>query len=165
MRQLRDRVPVAADALAAWKLRDMMTPVASSQGDVSTGSFLTNLRKQARSDPEGQAALFTDPAVAQNVRDLETVANQFRSVEKNANASKTGLTNYVLGAAGGLGGALTSGNLAAALSVLGGSVGAPYVAGKMLTSPAAIALASARAGPRPPINSRVAGLLGHLANQ
>jgi hypothetical protein len=165
LQQLRQRVPEAADALASYNLRNMATAKPSSQGDVSTGSFLTNLRKQQQQDPEGHAALYTDPAAAQDVRDLGTVAGQFREVEKNMNASKTGKTGLIIGAGGAAGAGYAHSGIPGALAVLGSTLASPYLAGKLLTNPDMIRLAATRPGPRPPMDYKAAGLLGYLANQ
>ena len=163
LQQLRDRVPEAADALAAYRLRSMQQAVPSQQGDVSTGSFLTNLRRQQRSDPEGTAALFTDPTVQQNVKDLTTTANQFRGVEKNMNAPNTAVTSLLLSLGGQLAAGYGLGGARGVGGVLAGNLGAPYVAGKFLTNPALIKLMAAQPGASTPMSGRVAGLLGAAA--
>jgi hypothetical protein len=164
--QLRDQLPTAADAIAAAKLRDMQTAKPSQQGETSTGTFLTNARRQIRDDPEGTRALFNNPQVAQNLDDLVTVADRFRSVEKNMNTSKTAPTNRMLemGPRAVMAGAM--GGLPAAAGMIGTDMLLPSLVRRGLTSPAGIRVASTPAGPRLPIDSpRVAGLLGYLANQ
>jgi hypothetical protein len=167
MQQLRDRVPQAADALGAYQLRRAAQAKPSQQGagdTTSTGTFLTTMRKQQLDRQEGTAALYNDPAVASNVNDLLAVAAKLRETERLANISGTSGATQVatfiprLAAAGFYGGPM--GAAASAASDM-----APYGLAKYLTSRPAIALASARPGPRPPIDSRVAGLLGYLANQ
>ena len=148
LQQLRDRVPAAADALAAWKLRQIQAAKPSAPGDTSIGSFRTELRKQYRNDPEGTASLFSDPSVSGKVDDLARVADQFHAVEQNANTSRTGATNLVLGLGGMTGSAYMSGGLPGLAATLGTTLGAPWAAGKALTSPAAIRLASTPPGPR-----------------
>jgi hypothetical protein len=163
MQQLRDRVPEAADALAAYKLRSMAAAKPSALGDTSTGTFATNLRAMGRNDPEGTRALFSDPSVAQNVRDLGTVANQFRDVERNANTSKTGIANAVLGLGGQLANAAMGGGVEGAAAVGLGSLGLPYVGGRIITNPGLIKLMAAQRGAATPMRGRVAGLLGAQA--
>ena len=164
--QLRDQLPAAADAIAAAKLRDMQTAKPSQQGDVSTGTFLTNARAQMRDDPEGTRALFSDPLVSQKLDDLVTVADQLRSVEKNMNTSKTAPTSRLMEMAPRAIMAATMGGPKAGAGMLGADVLWPSLVRRGLTSPLGIKVASTPSGPRLPIeNPRVAGLLGFLATQ
>jgi hypothetical protein len=158
MLQLRDRVPDAADALAAYKLRDMAQAKPGQQGagpTTSTGTFLTNLRTQQISDPEGTTALFSDPGVSQNVSDLAQVAAQLRATERNANTSGTTASSLLASLPLQLAGAYHLGGLKGAGALLGTEIGLPYLGAKYLTNPGLIKLAAAQQGQRP-----IAGLLG-----
>jgi hypothetical protein len=161
---LRAIIPEAADALAAYKLRQAAQAKPSQQGagdTTSTGTFLTNLRKFQLGNREGSSALFSDPEVASRVRDLGTVAGQFRSVERNLNTSGTAGSVALLAALQQLGQAITSGNLKQA-GVTAGGLAAPWAGAKALSSPAAIALGKAQ-GATPPV---IPGLLGGvISNQ
>lgn len=164
LQQLRDRVPEAADALGAYKLRAMASAKPSATGETSTGSFTTAIRRQQQSQPEGTDALFgADPRVAQGVQDLHEVGEQFRDVEKNANASRTAAHNLLLGLAGALSTGMYTGGLRGLATAAAGSVGAPFIAGRFLTNPALIKLISAQQGASTPMRGRVAGLLGAQA--
>ena len=167
MQALRDRVPQAADALAAYQLRQAANAKPSQQGageTTSTGTFLTTMRGQQLNRPEGTAALYSDPKAAQSLNDLLDVAAKLRETERLQNLSGTSGATQVatfvprLAAAGYYGGIPAMATMAAADA-------APYGIAKYLTSPTAIRLASTPSGPRAPIDSRVAGLLGYLANQ
>jgi hypothetical protein len=170
MQQLRDRVPQAADALAAYQLRRAVLATAGQQGatDVpSAGSFLTRMRGQQIDRPEGTAALYGDPTVAQNLRDLLRAAGNVKETERLMNTSNTS-------------GALQTGQAVTApvrwaiahhyggLPALAAAVAtdaAPYVTAKALTTPLGIRMASTPPGPRPPMDPKVAGLLGYLSGQ
>src|SRR4029079_17332480 len=169
MQDLRDRVPQAADALAAYKLRQAALAKPNQQGATDTpsaGSFLTEMRKQQMTRPEGTAALYNDPDVERNLRNLMTVAGNVKETERLMNTS---------GTSGALqtGQALTfiprtlmalhyGGPKGAALSAAADV--APYVAGKALTSGPGIRWAGTPAGPRLPLAPKVAGMLWYLAN-
>ena len=163
LQQLRDRVPEAADALAAFKLRQMQQAKPSQQGDTSTGSFLTGLRQQQRNDPQGTAALFSDPAVTQKVKDLGAVADQFRSVEKNMNAPRTASTALLLSLPAQLAAAYGTHGLPGAAAVLGANLALPYAGAKYLTNPALIKLMSAQPGQRPPMSGLLGGAISTQA--
>lgn len=167
MRELRDRVPQAADALAAYQLRHAADAKPSQQGageTSSTGTFLTTMRGQQLNRPEGTAALYNDPAVSSKLDDLLAVAAKLRETERLQNLSGTSGATQVatfvprLAAAGYYGGVPAMAGMAAADA-------APYGIAKYLTSPLAIKMASTPSGPRAPIDSRVAGLLGYLGSR
>jgi hypothetical protein len=156
--RLRANIPEAADALAAYKLRQLAQAKPSQQGagdTTSTGTFLTGLRRSQLSNPEGTRALFADPQVSQNVNDLGTVAGQFRSVEKNMNTSGTTGAAALALALQHLMEAAVSGNTRQAASTVAG-LAAPHLAARAMTSPLATWLASAQRAPAP----AVPGLLG-----
>ena len=168
MQDLRERVPQAADALAAYQIRQAAMARPSQQGatdTTSTGTFLTNMRKAQIERPEGTAALYSDPAVAQNLEDLLSVAGHLRETERHINTSNSGSTMQLASLPVQLATAASHGGIKEALTVLGANFAAPYGIAKMLTSPTAIRLASTPAGPRPPLDAKTAGLLGYLANQ
>ena len=168
MQDLRERVPQAADALAAYQIRQAAMARPSQQGatdTTSTGTFLTNMRKAQLERPEGTAALYSDPAVAQNLEDLLSVAARLRETERHINTSNSGSTMQLASLPVQLATAASHGGIKEALTVLGANFAAPYGIAKMLTSPTAIRLASTPAGPRPPLDAKTAGLLGYLANQ
>jgi hypothetical protein len=168
MQDLRERVPQAADALGAYQLRQAALAKPGQQGATDTpsaGTFLTTLRKQQIERPEGMAALYNQPEVQSNLKDLLTVAGNIRETEKHMNTSGTGT-------------ALAAGQAATfiprvlAAGYYGGVPGAvaqttmdvaPYGAAKALTSPLAIRLAGTPPGPRQPLAPLAAGLLGYLA--
>ena len=168
MQDLRERVPQAADALAAYQIRHAAMARPSQQGatdTTSTGTFLTNMRNAQLERPEGTAALYSDPAVAQNLEDLLSVAARLRETERHINTSNSGSTMQLASLPVQLATAASHGGIKEALGVLGANFAAPYGIAKMLTSPEAIRLASTPAGPRPPLDAKTAGLLGYLANQ
>lgn len=160
LQQLRDRVPAAADALAAWKLREMSQARPSQQGagaTTSTGTFLTEARKLQLQRPEGASALFG--GVRQPVDDLMRVAAKLREMEAGINKSNTGpyeAITQVLPQTATMG--FASG-LPAALATLAASVGAPWATGRFLTNPDVIRLMAAKAGRPSPLSARQAGLL------
>lgn len=90
---LRAEMPQAADELAAYKLRDMAMATPGNAGrtgtDTSVGTFLTDLNRMRQSAPNGTKALFSDPAIAQKVDALATVADSMKETAKRANASGT----------------------------------------------------------------------------
>jgi hypothetical protein len=95
LQAVRDRLPAAADAAAAFKLRNMALAApgqsGATGGETSTGSFLTDLNRMRQRAPGGTAALFGQrPEVAQNVTDLATVAARIRETERQLNTSGTG---------------------------------------------------------------------------
>jgi hypothetical protein len=78
---IRATLPDAADELAAWHLRDLVTPPpgqASPSLTASPNSFLTGLDRLSRS-PEALGALYGDPAVASDLSNLKTVADGIRA--------------------------------------------------------------------------------------
>jgi len=83
LQALRLKIPEAADALAAIKLRQIVQAKASKQGVDDTPSpadFLTRLRQSQMDHPEGTAALFGSPHVGQNVQDLAALAAQLKKL-------------------------------------------------------------------------------------
>jgi hypothetical protein len=170
MQELRARVPQAADALAAYQLRKAVLAKAGQQGatDVpSAGTFLTTMRGQQMDKPEGTAALYNDPEVARNLRALLTVAGNVRETERLMNTSNTSSASQALQV-------LSAPARWAAGGYYGGPVGlaasvaadvTPYAGARALTSRPGIRWAGTPAGPRLPLDPKVAGLLGYLANQ
>jgi hypothetical protein len=166
MQDLRERVPQAADALAAYQLRHAALARPGQQGatdTTSTGTFLTNMRKAQIERPEGTAALYSDPAVGQNLDDLLSVAGHLRETERHVNTSNSGSTMQLASLPIQITAALEHGGVKEALALLGANFAVPYGAAKYLTDPMAIRMAATPAGPRPPLNAKVAGLLGYLA--
>ena len=93
LQQLRANMPQAADELAAYKLRDMGLSTAGKQNAtntrVSPTTFGTDSANLAFS-PEAFDALYgANPAVANRVRDLRTVASTMRDTEALSNTSHT----------------------------------------------------------------------------
>jgi hypothetical protein len=96
LQAIRTEMPDAADALAAYKLRNMAsaTPgTATPTGpQYSPNRFLTE-RNPQRLSPEAHDALFgADPYVAQRLDDLSTVAGPMRATERFINRSGTAPT-------------------------------------------------------------------------
>jgi len=170
MQDLRARVPQAADALAAYQLRKAVLAKAGQQGatDVpSAGAFLTTMRQQQIDRPEGMAALYNDPEAARNLRALLTVAGNVRETERLMNTSNTSNVAQALqvlsAPARWLAGGYYGGPYGAALSAAADV--APYAVARGLTSRAGIRWAGTPRGPLLPLDPKVAGLLGYLANQ
>jgi hypothetical protein len=156
---IRTTLPDAADELAAWHLRDLVTPPPGQQSASVTaapGSFLTGLN---RLSPEARTALYGDPAVASDLANLQTVAGGIRATAQHLpNPSGTAgavlhgellseiYRSYLEGGA--------AGALKAALPIVGN-----YGAARALTSPAVMRFAQ---GPQAsyPITPMTAGRLG-----
>lgn len=160
LRDLRAFIPHAADKLAAFKLRDMAQAKPSQQGAAgdtsSTGTFLTEWNRLRQNNPEGADALFAhNPEVARGVKDLGTVAGQFRKVEKNMNTSGTAGSLALLEAIRQLGMGVMSGDWKQA-GLAGAGLAAPYGVARAATSPLALWLA----GAKPAAPPTVPGLLG-----
>lgn len=94
LQAIRQELPHAADELGAFKLRDMAiaTPgqAGATGGETSVGTFLTQLNRFRQQAPNGSAALFSDPSVAQRLSDLGTVAATMKETARRANVSGTG---------------------------------------------------------------------------
>ena len=166
MVQLRQRIPEAADHIAAWQLRQAKEARAGQQGSgstTSTGTFLTNLRDDQLRRPEGSAAMYGP--VGRDLQDLMDVAAQLRLTEKNANTSNTAQAGTwsaipMLAQQGYQHGGWT-GALAAPLAALTANT----AAAKYLTSPMALRIAAAQRGTGTPIRPGVTGLLGDASAQ
>lgn len=167
--ELRARVPEAADALAAYKLRDMANAKpgqALQAGDTSSNTFLTNLIKLRNDDPNAFQALFGhNPRIRQMIDDLGTVAGTLRTSSQMANVSRTSPAAYILstllGGAGGAGAQLLTGSPTAALGATATGIGIPFAGGHVLTNPALIRALSGQPGPRN-VRPLVPGVLGTL---
>ena len=95
LQAVRDRIPGAADALAAHKAGEMATakPSVGAYNDTSTGTFLTNVNRMRQQQPGGYRALFEDnPVVGRQMDDLATVAQRLRETERHLNTSRTAET-------------------------------------------------------------------------
>jgi hypothetical protein len=161
MQAVRNRLPDAADVLAAYKLRQASTAkpsVASAYDDTSTGTFLTNMNRMQQDRPGGYNALYNDPAVQGQMDDLMTVAKQLRATERHVNTSGTaeqlGWMQYLKGIADAF---PRPGQMAIATAVppmmgIGG--------GRLLTSPLATRVAAAQGPGAPIIPPSRGGLLG-----
>jgi hypothetical protein len=109
---MRQQMPQAADALAAYKLRDMALANPGQQDasliKASPSTFLTGM---AQMTPETRNALFGhDAALAQRVQDLRDVSGAMRNTEKTyRNTSGTASSGAMYGALTGLVGALPAG--------------------------------------------------------
>jgi hypothetical protein len=164
LQAMRQELPGATDELAGLKLRDMMRATPGAAGatgqETSVGSFLTNLNKLRQTAPNGTKALFSDPAVAQKLDDLATVADSMKETAKRANTSNTQPNLALMEMLGGLasGHYLSGGNLLATA----GATMAPWAANKILgygvTRPSVTNLLAAP-GPRALPNPLAAGLL------
>jgi hypothetical protein len=131
----------------------------------SVGSFLTDLNRFRQAAPNGSAALFSDPAVAQRLSDLSTVADTMKDTAKRLNVSRTGPFSSIaqsLSSAGTMY-ALTGRPLATAAALT-----LPFAANNLLsravTSPALTQFAAAP-GPRVTMNPLAAGVMANLQNQ
>jgi hypothetical protein len=149
---LRDNVPRAADALAAYNLRDMANAkpsVAARPGDTSIGTFQTNMNRMQTESPGTFDALYgNDPYVRDRVAAMSTVGEQMRRVQELANTSKTAYANYILGLGGTTAAGAVSGGPLGAAGALGATLGVPYAGAHVLTNPALIRMMSGRPGPR-----------------
>jgi hypothetical protein len=162
-------VPEAADALAAYKLREMANAKpgqALAPGETSTNTFLTNLIKMRNDDPTAFRALFGhNPQIAKMIDDLAEVASSVRVGGQMANVSKTSPSSYILsllaGGAGGAGAQLATGDPLTAAATAAVGVGVPFAGGHVLTDPRLIALAGAQKAPRN-IRPLTAGVLGAI---
>jgi hypothetical protein len=169
LQALRREMPKAADELAAYKLRDMATATPGAAGaagnEVSPATFLTDLNRFRQGAPGGHRALFgSDPAVAQNVDDLATVAGSIKDTAKRSNTSKTGPFMAIAQAAPAMAGGYYAGGIPGAV----GAVAAPFafnrLMGHAVTSPAMTRFA-ASPGPVYPLNSLSTGLLSNTEAQ
>lgn len=165
MQAVRDKLPGAADTLAAFNLRQASTAkpsVATDYGDTSTGTFLTNINRMRQNTPGGYNALYDTPSVQQQLEDLSTVAGRLRATERHLNTSGTAEQLGWMGYLKGIYDAAAEGKLG---KTIGAAVIPPVVGqggGRLMTSPVATRYAAAQgAGPAllPP---RTAGLLGSL---
>lgn len=169
LQAIRQNLPTGANELGAYKLRDMLQATPGQAGvsgtEPSVGSFLTDLNRFRQSAPNGSAALFSDPAVAQRLADLSTVADTMKDTAKRLNVSRTGPFTSIAQSlsSGGTMYALTGSpaKTVAALTV-------PFIANNLLsrgvTSPALTKFAAAP-GPRVTMNPLVAGVMANLQNE
>jgi hypothetical protein len=166
---IRREMPKAADELAAYKLRDMATATPGLAGpsgnEVSPGTFLTDLNRFRQGAPGGHAALYgNDPAVAQRVDDLATVAGTIKDTAKKANTSKTG-PFMALGQAAP---SMAAGYYAAGIPGAIGAVATPFALnramGHVVTNQAMTRFAAAP-GPTAPVNPLGMGLLSDTESQ
>jgi hypothetical protein len=169
LQAIRQNLPKGADELGAYKLRDMLQATPGQAGvsgtEPSVGSFLTDLNRFRQAAPNGSAALFSDPAVAQRLSDLSTVADTMKDTAKRLNVSRTGPFSSIaqsLSSAGTMY-ALTGRPLATAAALT-----LPFAANNLLsravTSPALTQFAAAP-GPRVTMNPLAAGVMANLQNQ
>jgi hypothetical protein len=99
LQAIRDEMPDAADALAAYKLRDMAATAPGrpnpTGSQYSPNRFLTESHR-SRLAPEAHDALFgADPYVSQQLADLGTVAMPMRNTEAFVNNSRTAPTQQL----------------------------------------------------------------------
>jgi hypothetical protein len=164
MTDLRQRLPEAADALAAFKLRQAATAQPSqgtSFGDTSTGSFLTGMNRMQQKTPSGYEALYENPTVRPTIDDMQTVAGGLRETERRLN--KSGTTENAAWYALGLPAltAAASGDLKQAIYLASIPPASLWGGGKVMTNPL---LARFGATPATPAAQRPlqTGLLGTL---
>lgn len=125
---IRQEMPDAANDLAAFKLRDMASATPGQQNAsgtlVSPNSFLTDWNALS---PEGKAALYQDPNVAQKIGALAKVSEGVRNTQKLVNTSNTAHNASILGmvAGGGEGARIASEMFpeSAAAPFIGGVIG------------------------------------------
>lgn len=141
---IRQQMPQAADALAAYEIRKL--GFRPSKPDVSPSDFATDLNKLTMSRKQGTQALYGQSGM-QDLSDLGTVAQNAKSAQQFANHSGTAGHNimaHLMSAGGGalLGGGGSAHEIAAAAA---GLVGLP-IAGRglaaALTSPRLARLAA-----------------------
>jgi hypothetical protein len=99
LQAIRNEMPDAADALAAYKLRDMAATAPGrpnpTGSQYSPNRFLTESHR-SRLAPEAHDALFgADPYVSQQLADLGTVAMPMRNTEAFINNSRTAPTQQL----------------------------------------------------------------------
>jgi hypothetical protein len=99
LQAIRDEMPAAADALAAYKLRNMagLQPGRPNPSGInySPNHLLTESHPNNLS-PEAHAALFGhDPYVTRQLSDLNTVAMPMRNTERFVNFSNTAPTQQI----------------------------------------------------------------------
>lgn len=169
LQALRAEMPMAADELAAWKLRDMRlaTPgKAGATGDeTSIDSFLTDLNRMRQAAPGGFGALYSDPAVRQRIADLATVGDAVKDTARLVNYSHTGPYVAFAQAATPVVTALQAGvSPLWALATGAAPFAANYGIGRYVTSPTVARIASAP-GPRATMNPLAAALIAQLAQQ
>lgn len=160
---LRDRIPGAADAAAAWKLRQMAYAKPSQQDatgvNTSTGTFLSNLSRERQTQPGGLTALYDTPAAQQNLGDLATVAANLRATERGLNTSNTGTATAVAALPASMAAGFYAGGVPGAVAGPVLQLGSPWALAKWMTSPMAVRLAAAQRAQRP-----TSGLLGGAAS-
>ncbi len=162
LQAVRQRIPAAADALAAHKVGEMATakPSVGAYTDTSTGSFLTNYNRMRQQQPGGYQALYGhNPAVSQQMDDLATVAQRLRETERHLNTSGTaeqlGWMDYIDNIR------KSEGIKDLALNIFGPPV-MGKTAAKVMTNPAVARWAAARGMPPSSPGPAVTGLLGAL---
>lgn len=167
LQAVRAELPKAADDLAAYKLRDMAlaTPgqAGATGGETSIGTFLTELNRMRQGTPGGFNALFGDPAVAQRVADLATVADSVKATARKLNTSRSG--PYIEGASMiplALQG-YYAGGIPGAVAAAGTPMAAGRLAGYAVTNPALTRYVSTPAPAVP--NPLVAGVIANLESE
>jgi hypothetical protein len=169
LQAIRQRLPDAADQLAAYKLRQMQMAkpsVAGSYDDTSTGTFLSNAVRMRQNQPGGYDALFNAPDIQQRLDDLQTAAGALRKTQQHLNTSGTaetlGWMDYLRGIREGMssGGAKERMLNAAGAVVLPPTVG--WGGGHMVTNPGLTRYLAAQGAAPSPVPPRVAGILGNV---
>jgi len=141
LRLLRANIPDAADALAAYKLRQSRMAQPSQSGatgtETSANTYLTQMNQLRRNRPGAFGALYgADPAVSQDVADQTAIASQLRNISKYENVSGSGGA-AVMGAAVPMAAwtGFQQGGIPGAIAYPAGLLGAPYVAGQLAANP------------------------------
>ena len=103
LRAIRENMPDAADASAAYQLRHMALATPGQSGatgaETSTNSFLTRLNQMRQNVPDGTAALFNtdqNPMADQRLQDLANAAAALRETARKANTSGTSSATQLL---------------------------------------------------------------------
>ena len=136
-------MPEAADALAAYKLRDMATPVPSrlvpGRNVASTEGYLTGLQQLS---PEARDTLFgANPQVKTNLDNLETVAGamrrtaQFLPQPSGTTAGSAFTTALGTELAAEIAGGFASGHPGVGIGAAASRVGVPYTLAQLLARP------------------------------
>ena len=165
MQAIRDNLPDAADALAAFNLRRMQQAApsqAAAYDDTSTGRFLSNVNRMRQQTPGAYNALYDSPTTQQQLDDLVTVAQRLRATERHLSTSGTaeqlGWMQWLTSIADSIG----RGNVKELAGNVLGTPLAGATVGRVLTSPMLTRYAAAQGAGTPLLPARTTGLLGSV---
>lgn len=138
-RVLRNLTPADRRALAATVLdrMGMPTPGVAAGETFSPATFLTNWNRLTQGNPEARRALFgSDRELASGLDRLARVAGSIRDASRGTNWSNTAAVATAGGAALSAMGDIGEGDAGGLMRTIGVTLVAPYVAARLLTSPA-----------------------------